>query len=158
MRRGGEAVQPGRLDPAHNAPPLCPAPKPSLLAPPQILAAGAPPARVSLISPSFGRSYVLDEKGFVGGPGSPGPCMGAEGLLDQSEIALLVPPASAKLDLEGFANAAPFRSNEFTHFEDRFTLTSKASAMLAAVEAGPNALSMRGVCPSALGLPTLVTL
>jgi hypothetical protein len=80
---------------------------------------------VSIISPSFGRSYVLDDNGFVGGPGSPGPCMGAEGLLDQSEIALLVPPGSAKLDMEAFSNSAPFRANEWTHFDESFTLTSK---------------------------------
>jgi hypothetical protein len=67
----------------------------------QVLAAGAPPASVTLVAPSFARSYVLDGEGFVGGPGTPGPCMGAEGLLDQSEIALLVGRAPKPMLLPG---------------------------------------------------------
>ncbi|KAG2489770.1 hypothetical protein HYH03_011721 [Edaphochlamys debaryana] len=91
----------------------------------RILAAGAPPQHLSLIASAMGRSYLLDGDGLVGGPGTPGPCMGAEGLLDQSELRLLVPPGGARLDTEAFANFAPFAGNQWTHYDDPYTLINK---------------------------------
>ncbi|KAG2482319.1 hypothetical protein HYH03_018741 [Edaphochlamys debaryana] len=90
-----------------------------------ILAAGAPPQHVSLIASSLGRSYLLDGEGLVGGPGSPGPCSGAEGLLDQVELALLVPPGAARLDPAAFAVSAPHSGNQYVHFDDPFTMADK---------------------------------
>ncbi|KAG2487945.1 hypothetical protein HYH03_013524 [Edaphochlamys debaryana] len=88
----------------------------------RILAAGASPQRMNLITSAQGRSFVLDGDGWVGGPGSPGPCMGVDGLLDQSELRLLVPPGGARLDTEAFANYAHFGANSFVHYDDPFTV------------------------------------
>ncbi len=77
-----------------------------------MLASGAPPQKVTLVASALGRSFVLDADGWVGGPGSAGPCLGAEGLLDQAELRLVVPPGGAQLDTEAFANTAPFSGNQ----------------------------------------------
>ncbi|KAG2424121.1 hypothetical protein HXX76_014795 [Chlamydomonas incerta] len=90
-----------------------------------ILASGAPPQKVTLVASALGRSFVLDADGWVGGPGSAGPCLGSEGLLDQAELRLLVPPGGAQLDTEAFANTAPFGGNQWVHFDDPFTMSSK---------------------------------
>lgn len=54
--------------------------------------------------------------------------MGLEGLLDQSEIKLLLPPGAAKLDPEALANTGPYASNQFAHWEDGYTIVNKVGA------------------------------
>ncbi|KAG2487581.1 hypothetical protein HYH03_013860 [Edaphochlamys debaryana] len=91
----------------------------------QILAAGVPPQHMSLIASSMGRTFVLDQDGLVGGPGTPGPCLGAEGLLSQAELRLLVPPGAARRNPAAFAVAAPYGGNQFVHYDDEVTLADK---------------------------------
>ncbi|KAG2483972.1 hypothetical protein HYH03_017217 [Edaphochlamys debaryana] len=91
----------------------------------KILAQGLPPQHMTLIVNSLGRSYLLDGEGVVGGSGTAGPCMGYEGLLDQSELRLLVPPGAARLDRDALANYAPVLDNQWVHFEDVYTIRDK---------------------------------
>ncbi|KAG2485484.1 hypothetical protein HYH03_015758 [Edaphochlamys debaryana] len=91
----------------------------------RMLASGAAPSQVTLVASAMGRSYVLDGEGLVGGAGTPGPCLGVDGLLDQSELKLMIPPGTAQLDLEAYANTAPFGSNMWASWDDPFTIANK---------------------------------
>ncbi|KAG2440759.1 hypothetical protein HXX76_003616 [Chlamydomonas incerta] len=90
-----------------------------------VLASGAPPQRISLILPAMGRSFLLDGEGWVGGPGSAGPCMGTEGLLNRAELRLLLPPGGSRLDASAFALYSPYGNNGWAHFDDPFTVSNK---------------------------------
>ena len=54
--------------------------------------------------------------------------MGVEGLLDQSEIKLLLPPGAARHDPEAFANVGPFAANQYAHWEDAYSIVNKVRA------------------------------
>ncbi|KAG2491888.1 hypothetical protein HYH03_009840 [Edaphochlamys debaryana] len=90
----------------------------------KILAAGLSPQRVTLVASALGRSYLLDSDGFVAGPGIAGPCLGEEGLLDQAELSLLVPPGAAQLQAEAMVVTAAYAGG-WTHFDSASTLSNK---------------------------------
>ncbi|KAG2486015.1 hypothetical protein HYH03_015328 [Edaphochlamys debaryana] len=91
----------------------------------KLLASGVPSARLALVASAMGRSYLLDSDGFVAGAGPPGPCLGLEGLLDQAELRLLVPPGAARLHREALTLYSGYGANGWTHFDSEHTASTK---------------------------------